>query len=89
MFNAGCEMSKEYATGCNIFKEGEDPKLRPDDEYPAWLWDLVKPPLTVKQIQQKVEQTGYEHLPYDEFKRLQKLERRERIKSANRASKKK
>lgn len=85
----GREMSKEYATGCNIFKDGEDPKLRPDEEYPDWLWDLIHPLMTVKQIHQKVEQIGYDDLPYHEYKRLQKLERKERIKAANRASQKK
>lgn len=82
-------MNKEYATGCNIFQDGEDPKLKPDEEYPDWLWDLVNPPLTAKQIRQNIQDVGMEALPYDEFKRLEKLERKARIKEANRASMKK
>ena len=29
-----------YCCGSNIFKEGEDVKLKDDHEYPEWLWDL-------------------------------------------------
>lgn len=82
-------MSKEYATGCNVFSEGEDPKLKPDEEYPDWLWELITPPPTAKQIRQKVEQIGMDELPYHEYKRLQKLDRKAAIKQANRASMKK
>lgn len=26
--------------GGNIYKDGEDPVLKPDNEYPDWLWNL-------------------------------------------------
>ncbi|KAK3595182.1 hypothetical protein CHS0354_002783 [Potamilus streckersoni] len=26
--------------GGNIFKEGSDPELKPDNEYPDWLWTM-------------------------------------------------
>lgn len=26
--------------GCNILKEGEDPTMKPDEEYPEWLWTM-------------------------------------------------
>ncbi|KAF4527644.1 hypothetical protein B566_EDAN010868 [Ephemera danica] len=29
-----------YVCGSNIMKEGEDIKLKPDSEYPEWLWTL-------------------------------------------------
>ena len=29
-----------YVVGANIYKEGEDPKLKDDSEYPEWLWNL-------------------------------------------------
>ncbi|KAM9832169.1 large ribosomal subunit protein mL54 [Neosynchiropus ocellatus] len=29
-----------YAVGVNIFKQGEDPKLRAVEEYPEWLFQL-------------------------------------------------
>lgn len=47
-------MSDEVCTGANIFTEGTDPTLKPDDEYPEWLWELSKPLKSVKQIRQEV-----------------------------------
>jgi hypothetical protein len=29
-----------YVCGSNLFKEGDDIKLKPDEEYPDWLWTL-------------------------------------------------
>nr|XP_020462742.1 39S ribosomal protein L54, mitochondrial [Monopterus albus] len=29
-----------YAVGVNIFKQGEDPKLKPLEEYPEWLFQF-------------------------------------------------
>ncbi|GFG30332.1 hypothetical protein Cfor_01569 [Coptotermes formosanus] len=29
-----------YVCGSNLLKEGEDVRLKPDDEYPDWLWTL-------------------------------------------------
>lgn len=37
-----------YVCGSNIYKTGEDTKIKPDSEYPEWLWNLrlgPKPPL--------------------------------------------
>ncbi|XP_077514838.1 mitochondrial ribosomal protein L54 [Amblyomma americanum] len=38
-----------FCSGSNIFKEGQDVELGPDDAYPSWLWDLPlngPPPLS-------------------------------------------
>jgi large subunit ribosomal protein L54 len=83
------EMSKEVCTGVNIFTEGEDPELKPDDEYPDWLWDLAQPKPSVKQLKQKLEEVGFEAFPYEDYRRLLKLERRAVIKAHNSANKKK
>ncbi|XP_077439401.1 large ribosomal subunit protein mL54 isoform X1 [Vanacampus margaritifer] len=29
-----------YAVGANIYKEGDDPQLKPVEEYPEWLYQL-------------------------------------------------
>jgi len=29
-----------YVCGTNIYKEGEDVKIKPDSEYPSWLWTI-------------------------------------------------
>lgn len=47
-------LSDEVCTGANIFVEGTDPTLQPDEEYPEWLWELSKPMKSIKQIRQQV-----------------------------------
>lgn len=37
----------KYCCGANIYVTGQDPELKPDSEYPDWLWTLRtdrKPP---------------------------------------------
>ncbi|XP_057368307.1 large ribosomal subunit protein mL54-like [Daphnia carinata] len=36
----------KYVCGSNILKQGQDVELKPDSEYPDWLWSLrlTKPP---------------------------------------------
>ncbi|PWA20934.1 39S ribosomal protein L54, mitochondrial [Gambusia affinis] len=29
-----------YAVGVNIYKQGDDPKIKPPEEYPEWLFQL-------------------------------------------------
>ncbi|CRK86180.1 CLUMA_CG000133, isoform A [Clunio marinus] len=33
-----------YVCGSNIYIKGEDIKLKPDNEYPEWLWNLYTGP---------------------------------------------
>ncbi|KAH9508571.1 39S ribosomal protein L54, mitochondrial [Bulinus truncatus] len=30
----------KYCCGANIYIDGKDPELKPDSEYPDWLWNL-------------------------------------------------
>lgn len=30
----------DVCLGANYYKAGEDPVIRPEDEYPEWLWGL-------------------------------------------------
>lgn len=40
-----------YVCGSNIYVTGEDIKLRPDSEYPEWLWSLrTGPPPPLEEI---------------------------------------
>lgn len=39
----------------NILKTGEDPELKPDEEYPGWLWKLASPPPTLGELSVKYE----------------------------------
>ena len=36
-----------FLVGGNILKEGSDPELKPDSEYPEWLWTLRTEPGTI------------------------------------------
>lgn len=40
-----------YVCGSNVLKTGEDIKLKPDAEYPEWLWSLhVGKPQTLEEL---------------------------------------
>lgn len=41
-----------YVCGSNIYKTGEDIKIRPDSEYPGWLWNLhIGPALSLDELE--------------------------------------
>ncbi|KAL1404144.1 hypothetical protein pipiens_005449 [Culex pipiens pipiens] len=40
-----------YVCGSNVLKTGQDVKLKPDSEYPEWLWTMhVGRPLTLEEM---------------------------------------
>ncbi|KAJ8924180.1 hypothetical protein NQ315_006971 [Exocentrus adspersus] len=40
-----------YACGTNIYKTGEDIRLKPDSEYPDWLWNIrLGPPPPLEEL---------------------------------------
>ncbi|TMW44288.1 hypothetical protein DOY81_010635 [Sarcophaga bullata] len=39
-----------YVCGSNVMKKGEDIKLKPDSEYPDWLWTLNVDHNTLRRI---------------------------------------
>ncbi|XP_007240181.1 39S ribosomal protein L54, mitochondrial isoform X2 [Astyanax mexicanus] len=53
-----------HAVGVNIFKQGEDPPIKPKDEYPEWLFQLNLGPA------KKLEEMDSESHEY--WKRLRK-----------------
>lgn len=34
----------KYVCGSNIYKEGQDIEIKPDSEYPDWLWTIYTGP---------------------------------------------
>ncbi|KPP56299.1 hypothetical protein Z043_126105 [Scleropages formosus] len=53
-----------HAVGVNIFKQEEDPPLRPHEEYPSWLFQLnLGPPKKLTELDPE---------SYDCLKRLRK-----------------
>lgn len=40
-----------YVCGSNIFKTGEDVRIKPDSEYPEWLWNVrTGPPPPLEEL---------------------------------------
>ncbi|XP_057791775.1 54S ribosomal protein L37, mitochondrial-like [Salvia miltiorrhiza] len=65
--------------GANILKDGQDPKILPDSEYPDWLWHLLDKRPALSELKRK----DTESLPFDDLKRFVKLDNRARIKENN------
>ncbi|KQJ91736.1 54S ribosomal protein L37, mitochondrial [Brachypodium distachyon] len=73
------EMKSTTVFGANILKEGSDPKIQPDAEYPDWLWHLVDKRPVLSELRRK----DAKELPYEDLKRFVKLDNRFRIKENN------
>ncbi|GMH36759.1 hypothetical protein BSKO_04632 [Bryopsis sp. KO-2023] len=86
--STGTGMTKDVAP-VNILKTGEDPPLKPDEEYPAWLWKLVTPPASFGDLSVKMEEGGQGALDLEEGSRFLGLERRKSIAGSNKMKGKK
>lgn len=73
------ELKSTTVFGANIFKEGSDPKIQPDSEYPDWLWHLLEKKNVLSELRRKDPKT----LSYEDLKRFVKLDNRSRIKIRN------
>jgi large subunit ribosomal protein L54 len=90
-------MSATHATGLNFKKSGSDPEFGPDESYPDWLWALLEPRKTIRQLENEVaaakamhEQSledgkgpRYDIMDVKDIQRLLKLRRRAKIKENN------
>ena len=56
--------------GANIVKDGADPKILPDSEYPDWLSHLLDKRPALSELRRKIIET----LPYEDLKRFVKLD---------------
>ncbi|GAB2219341.1 hypothetical protein Droror1_Dr00006976 [Drosera rotundifolia] len=73
------EVKSTTVVGANILKDGTDPKVLPDSEYPDWLWRLLDKRPALSELQRK----DAESLPFEDLKRFVKLDNRARIKENN------
>lgn len=73
------EVKSTTVVGANILKDGSDPKILPDPEYPDWLWHLIDKRLPLSELRRM----DIETLPYEQLKRFVKLDNRSRIKENN------
>ncbi|KAL8522514.1 hypothetical protein ACS0TY_012617 [Phlomoides rotata] len=73
------EVKSTTVFGANILKDGQDPKILPDSEYPDWLWHLLDKHPSLSALRRK----DVGSLPYEDLKRFVKLDNRARIKENN------
>lgn len=73
------EVKSTTVVGANILKDGADPKVLQDSEYPDWLWHLLDKKAALSELRRK----NIETLPYEDLKRFVKLDNRARIKENN------
>lgn len=45
-----------YVCGLNYYKEGEEVQLKPDDQYPEWLWTIRTEPLKLEDLDPNTKQ---------------------------------
>lgn len=69
--------------GCNILKDGEDPTIKPDEEYPDWLWTIHIPKPGYDELVAKAEAHGPDSLTHDEARWLLRGYAKARIKQHN------
>ena len=64
----------KYCCGTNILREGgQDVELRPDSEYPEWLWNIrTGPPPPIEELDPNTKQY-WKRLRRDGIKRTNKL----------------
>ena len=74
--------------GLNILQNGSDPVLRPDEEYPDWLWTIHEPLPSVSSLQARVVAEGADALTDFEKTRMIKQWNRHRIRESNNEKKK-
>ena len=73
---------EKVVTGLNIMKDGKDPLVKPDSEYPDWVFELHKPLPTLEELVAKHE-ANPDSLGRAEQKRLVRQWNRERIRRGN------
>ncbi|KAL5153918.1 39S ribosomal protein L54, mitochondrial [Glycine soja] len=73
------EVKSSTVVGANILKEGTDPKIQPDSEYPDWLWHLLDKRPALSELRRR----NIDTLSYEDLKRFVKLDTRARIKENN------
>uniref|UniRef100_A0A7C9E5Y5 Large ribosomal subunit protein mL54 n=1 Tax=Opuntia streptacantha TaxID=393608 RepID=A0A7C9E5Y5_OPUST len=73
------EVKSTMVVGANILKDGTDPKILSDSEYPDWLWHLLDKRPALSELQRKEA----EALSFEDLKRFVKLDNRARIKENN------
>ena len=57
MLAAFASLTNDTVTGLNMLKKGSDPAIKPDTEYPDWLWALAEPEKTLSELRRVDEES--------------------------------
>lgn len=76
------QLSAQAVTGCAIKKGQEDPPIKPDSEYPPWLFELMKPEASLMELERVYATEG---LALGDLRRLYRAKNKQRIKENNAA----
>ena len=68
--------------GLNIMKGGADPEIKPDSEYPDWVFELHKPKPTLAELQARYERDP-DSMSVEDQRLLIRQWNRQRIKENN------
>ena len=55
MFASGAGFASEAIKGINILKSGSDPEVKPDEQYPQWMWQVGSPGKMLSQLNREQE----------------------------------
>ena len=78
---------EDIVSGLNVLKEGEDPKVKDDSEYPDWVFTLHKPLPSLEDLTKRY-QADKDSLNAEEMRRMIRQWNRKRIKESNEGKKK-
>ena len=79
---SGTNNDPAIVPGLNILKDGEEIKVKPDSEYPEWVFELHRPLQSLEQLSKRYEADPSSLSP-QETKRLIRQWNRKRIKDTN------
>lgn len=58
---APAAITETVCRGVNIYKNGEDPMLKEDSQYPDWLWNLLEPKKSYEELSPDTKQYWRRH----------------------------
>mmetsp|Transcript_4365 Transcript_4365/g.7455 ORF Transcript_4365/g.7455 Transcript_4365/m.7455 type:complete len:107 (+) Transcript_4365:93-413(+) len=67
----------------NFMKDSPDPVIKPDDEYPEWLFSLTEPLPTKRELVEMIEKDGMEAVSTRHLKLTKRRLTKEQIKENN------
>lgn len=73
------EIRAKTVLGANIAKDGADPPIKADDQYPDWLFHLLGRPVPLSELERRNPQA----MATKELQRFVKLDNRRRVKENN------